>query len=74
MLSRTDAIKIRDNLISENKNATTVNHTISIFRTFLRWLNKEGICFCPHSIENFKIELPAVRKENTAIIPPSHAD
>ena len=74
MLSKQDAIRLRDRLQEDGKGATTIFHTFSIFRSFLRWLNKEGQITSAFVVENFNIDLPAVRKVNTPIIPPSLAD
>ena len=42
-LTKQDAVHLRDTLIKQNKGTTTIFHVFSIFRSFLRWLNKEGI-------------------------------
>lgn len=74
MLSKEDAIRLRDRMIEAGKSATTIFHVFSIFRGFLRWLNKEGLISSPYVVDNFLIDLPQVRKVNTPIIPPSKAD
>ena len=74
MLSKDDAVRLRDRMKAAGKSATTIFHVFSIFRGFLRWLNKEGMIFSPYVVENFLIDLPPVRKVNTPIIPPSKAD
>lgn len=73
-LTKQDAIRLRETLIKQGKGATTVFHVFSIFRSFLRWLNREGIISSRFVVDNFSIDLPSVRKVNTAIIPPSKAD
>ena len=73
-LTKQDAVHLRDTLIKQNKGTTTIFHVFSIFRSFLRWLNKEGIISSRYVVENFTIDLPPVRKVNTPIIPPSKAD
>lgn len=74
MLSKDDAVRMRDRMIAAGKSATTIFHVFSIFRGFLRWLNKEGLVTSPYVIDNFLIALPQVRKVNTPIVPPSKAD
>lgn len=74
MLSKDDAVRLRDRMMAAGKSATTVFHVFSIFRGFLRWLNKEGLISSPYVVDNFQIDLPPVRKVNTPIIPPSKAD
>ncbi len=74
MLSKEDAVRLREKLKSAEKSATTINNVFSTFRGFLRWLKKEGLMASPYVVDNFLIDLPPVRKENTAIVPPSKAD
>jgi len=74
MLSKEDAIRLRDKMKDAGKSATTIFHIFSIFRGFLRWLNREGLISNLYVVENFMIDLPPVRKVNTPIIPPSKAD
>ena len=74
MLSKDDAVRLRDRMKAAGKSATTIFHVFSIFRGFLRWLNKEGLISSPYVVDNFLIDLPPVRKVNTPIIPPSKAD
>lgn len=74
MLSKDDAVRLRDKMKAAGKSATTIFHVFSIFRGFLRWLNKEGMISSPYVVDNFIIDLPPVRKVNTPIIPPSKAD
>ena len=74
MLSKDDAVRLRDRMKEAGKSATTIFHVFSIFRGFLRWLNKEGLISSHYVVENFLIDLPPVRKVNTPIIPPSKAD
>lgn len=74
MLSKDDAVRLRDKMKAAGKSATTIFHVFSMFRGFLRWLNKEGLISSPYVVENFLIDLPTVRKVNTPIIPPSKAD
>lgn len=74
MLSKADAVHLRDKMRADGKSATTIFHVFSIFRGFLRWLNKEGLICSHYVVENFQIDLPPVRKVNTPIIPPSKAD
>ena len=74
MLSKEDAVRLRDRMKAAGKSATTIFHVFSIFRGFLRWLNKEGLISSPYVVDNFLIDLPPVRKVNTPIIPPSKAD
>lgn len=73
-LTKQDAVHLRDTLIKQGKSPTTVFHVFSIIRSFLRWLNREGIISSRFVIENFTIDLPQVHKVNTPIIPPSKAD
>ena len=73
-LTKQDAVHLRDHLLAQSKNPTTVFHIFSIFRSFLRWLNREGIISSRYVVENFTIDLPQVHKVNTPIIPPSKAD
>ena len=73
-LTKQDAVRLREHLVSESKSPTTIFHIFSIFRSFLRWLNKDGIISSRYVVENFTIDLPTVRKVNTPIIPPSKAD
>ena len=74
MLSKDDAVRLRDRMKAAGKSATTIFHVFSIFRGFLRWLNREGLISSPYVVSNFLIDLPPVRKTNTPIIPPSKAD
>ena len=74
MLSKDDAVRLRDKMKAAGKSATMIFHVFSIFRGFLRWLNKEGMISSPYVVDNFIIDLPPVRKVNTPIIPPSKAD
>ena len=74
MLSKDDAVRLRDKMKAAGKSATTIFHVFSIFRGFLRWLNKEGMISSPYVVDNFIIDLPPVRKVNTPIVPPSKAD
>ena len=74
VLTKDDAVRLRDKMIQAGKSATTIFHVFSIFRGFLRWLNKEGLISSPYVVDNFLIDLPPVRKVNTPIIPPSKAD
>lgn len=74
MLSKEDASRLRDKLIKAGKSATTIDNIFSTFRGFLRWLIKEGRIASPYVVENFLIDLPPVRKQNTSIVPPSKAD
>ena len=74
VLTKDDAVRLRDKMIQAGKSATTIFHVFSIFRGFLRWLNKEGMISSPYVVDNFLIDLPPVRKVNTPIIPPSKAD
>lgn len=74
MLTKEDAVLLRDKMTKSGKSSTTIFHVFSIFRGFLRWLNKEGHICSPYVVENFLIDLPPVRKVNTPIIPPSKAD
>lgn len=74
MLSREDAVRLRDRMKKDGKSATTIFHVFSLFRGFLRWLKREGLIASPYVVDNFLIDLPPVRKVNTPIIPPSKAD
>lgn len=74
ILSKHDAVRLRDWLKSSGRSATTIFHVFSLFRGFLRWLKREGLIASPYVVENFQIDLPPVRKVNTPIIPPSKAD
>ena len=74
MLSKDDAVRLRDRMIAAGKSATTIDNVFSLFRGFLRWLNKEGLISSPYVVDNFLVDLPPVRKVNTPIIPPSKAD
>ena len=74
MLSKNDAVRLRDKMKEAGKSATTIFHVFSIFRGFLRWMIKEGMISSPYVVDNFLIDLPPVRKVNTPIIPPSKAD
>lgn len=73
-LTKSDAAKLRDSLINLGKSPTTISNTFATLRGFLRWLLKEGLIGSPYVVDNFMIDLPAVYKENTTIVPPSLAD
>lgn len=74
LLTKEDAIQLRDKLNTKKLGATTINNYFITFRSFLRWLSTEGIIQPGTAIDNFLIDLPTVRKKNTTIIPPSKAD
>ncbi len=74
LLSKEDAVRLRDALKKQAKSATTIDNVFSIFRGFLRWLNREGLICSTYVVENFLIDLPPVHKENHCIVPPSLAD
>jgi len=58
MLSKEDAVFLRDKLKSSGKSSTTIFHLFSMFRGFLRWLNREGLISSSFVVDNFSIDLP----------------
>lgn len=73
-LSKSACIKVRDELLAAKKSNTTVMAYVMVAKGWMSWLGREGLADGERLRGCWKIDLPAVRKQNTKIIPPASAD
>ena len=73
-IGKTDAIKLREGLKQLGNSPATINHKFTIFKGFLRWLDREGLISAIYLMKDFDIDLPPVRSQNTCMIEPKKAD